>query len=169
MRTSDLLVDGFGRVQEELHAAVEGLSSGQLAERLDADANSIAWLCWHLTRVQDDHAADAFGVSQIWLQPPWAEWAERFGLSSDDTGYGHSSRQVSQVRAPASVLTSYYDAVHERTLALVSKITDDDLDRVVDTRWDPPVTMGVRLVSVISDCLQHSGQAAFIRGILLRR
>jgi len=169
MRTSDLLVDGFGRIREEVHGAVAGLSTGQLAERLDSDANSIAWLCWHLTRVQDDHAADAFGVSQVWQQPQWAEWSERFGLSTLDTGYGHSSRQVAHVRAPGSLLTSYYDAVHEQTISLVSKVADDDLDRIVDTRWDPPVSLGVRLISVISDCLQHAGQAAFIRGILQRR
>src|SRR5690242_11224521 len=105
VRSADLLADGFGRVQEELHAAIRGLNTGQLAERLDADANSIAWLCWHLTRVADDHVADAFGVDQLWLQPQWAEWAERFGLSSDDTGYGHSSRQVAQVRVSGNVLT----------------------------------------------------------------
>lgn len=169
MRTSDLLVDGFGRVREELHAAVEGLNTGQLAERLDSDANSIAWLCWHLTRVEDDHVSDAFGTGQVWLRPQWAQWSERFGLSSDDTGYGHSSRQVAQVRVPGNVLTSYYDAVHEQTVELVSKIADDDLDRIVDTRWDPPVSLGVRLISVISDCLQHAGQAAFIRGIILRQ
>ena len=50
----------------------------------------------------------------------------------------------------------------------MSGLTDADLPRVVDERWDPPVTLGVRLVSVISDCLQHAGQAAFVRGILLR-
>ena len=58
--------------------------------------------------------------------------------------------------------------MHEQTIRLVSGVTDADLSRVVDEGWDPPVTLGVRLVSVISDCLQHAGQAAFIRGILLR-
>jgi hypothetical protein len=39
----------------------------------------------------------------------------------------------------------------------------------VDDYWDPPVTLGVRLVSIISDDLQHVGQAAFIRGVIERR
>jgi len=163
--SAELLADAFGRVNETVHGAVDGLPDGQLAARLDQDANSIAWLCWHLTRVQDDHVADAFGVEQI-----WPRFAARFGLpfGPDATGYGHSSEQVALVRASGELLTGYHDAVHEQTVALVGGVTDADLSRVVDKRWDPPVTLGVRLVSVISDCLQHAGQAAFVRGILLR-
>ena len=165
MTSAELLTDAFGRVQETVHEAVDGLSAAQLAARLDDDANSIAWLCWHLARVQDDHVADAFGVEQV-----WPRFMEGFGLpfGPGATGYGHSSRQVALVRVSGDLLTGYHDAVHEQTVALVSGLTDTDLSRVVDERWDPPVTLGVRLVSVISDCLQHVGQAAFVRGILLR-
>jgi hypothetical protein len=165
--TAILLTNAFGRIQETVHEVAEGLTEEQLTARLDGDANSIAWLCWHLTRVQDDHVAGAFGVPQVWPQ-----FEERFGLpfGAGDIGYGHSSRQVAQVRgAPGKLLTGYQDAVHAQTVRLVSGVTDADLARVVDEAWDPPVTLSVRLVSVISDCLQHGGQAAFIRGILLRR
>ncbi len=44
-----------------------------------------------------------------------------------------------------------------------------DLDVVVDERWDPPVTLGVRLVSVVNEVNQHVGQAAYVRGLLERR
>jgi hypothetical protein len=44
-------------------------------------------------------------------------------------------------------------------------VTPADLDRVVDKRWDPPVTLGVRLVSVVDDDAQHVGQAAYVRGL----
>ncbi len=167
MTTAELLTDAFGRVQEAVHEAVDGRSAAQLGARLDEDANSIAWLCWHLARVQDDHVADAFGVEQV-----WPGFTDRFGLPFEPgaIGYGHSSAEVALVRiSSASLLTAYHDAVHAQTVALVSGVTDADLPRVVDERWDPPVTLGVRLVSVISDCLQHAGQAAFVRGILLRR
>ena len=166
MTSAELLTDAFGRVRETVHEAVEGLSAGQLTARLDEDANSIAWLCWHLARVQDDHVADAFGVEQV-----WPEWAARFGLpfGPGATGYGHGSRQVAQVLVPAGdLLTGYHVAVHAQTIGLVAGVTDADLSRIVDERWNPPVTLGVRLVSVISDCLQHAGQAAFIRGVVLR-
>jgi len=167
MTSAEILVDAFGRVQQTVHEVVRGLTTSQLAERLGPDANSIAWLVWHLTRVQDDHLADVFGVQQA-----WTEYGKRFELplEPNDTGYVHTSEQVAQVTvSSADLLTGYHDAVHEQTVRLVSGVTDPDLDRVVDEGWDPPVTLGVRLVSVIDDCAQHVGQAAFIQGILLRR
>jgi uncharacterized damage-inducible protein DinB len=165
MTSAELLIDAFGRVHEDVHAAVAGLSSEELGVRLDPEANSIAWLVWHLARVQDDHLADAFGVSQV-----WPSWASRFSLPFDvqETGYAHDTGSVAAVRASGQVLTGYHDAVHEMTVSLVSKVTDDDLGRIVDRRWTPPVTLGVRLVSVVNDTTQHAGQAAFIRGVLLR-
>ncbi len=168
MTSADLLTDAFGRVREAVHRAVDGLTDEQLAFRVDGQANSIAWLAWHLARIQDDHIADVAGAEQVWIS---GGWAERFGLPFNEhaTGYGHNSEQVAAVRASAELLTAYYDAVHERTLRFVAGLTDADLPRIVDKGWDPPVTLGVRLVSVISDDLEHAGQAAFIRGIVERR
>ena len=165
--SSELLVDAFSRVQEAVRGTIEGLTEDQLAYRVDEDANSIGWLIWHLTRVQDDHIADAAGIEQVWTS---AGWDKKFGLELDrlSTGYGHTSDQVAKVRVSAKNLLAYYDAVYEQTVEYVSGLTDADLPRVVDTAWDPPVTLAVRLVSVINDALQHAGQAAFIRGVLGR-
>jgi uncharacterized damage-inducible protein DinB len=106
---------------------------------------------------------------QVWAS---GGWADRFTLPFDRsaTGYGHGSDDVAAVRVPSgALLTGYHDAVHARTIRYVERLTEADLDRVVDERWDPPVTLGVRLVSVISDDLQHAGQAALVRGVLPRR
>jgi len=169
MTSAELLLDGFGRIRELVHEVVDGLGPEQLAARLDDRANSIGWLVWHLTRVQDDHVAGVAGVEQAWTAKGWRD---RFGLpfSARSIGYGHSSADVAKVRVEEPrLLTEYYDDVHEQTVRFVRELRDDDLPVVVDEAWDPPVTMGVRLVSVLSDDLQHAGQAAFIRGILLRR
>jgi uncharacterized damage-inducible protein DinB len=167
MTSADVLIDAYERVREQVRSAVRGLNQHQLAHRVDPDANSIAWLVWHLTRVQDDHIADAAGSEQLWTAD---DWVDEFGLPLDpqDTGFGHTSEEVAAVRASAKLLSSYHDAVHDRTAAYVSGLTDDDLDQVIDDSWDPPVTLGVRLVSVIGDGMQHVGQAAFVRGIVHR-
>ncbi|MBN9097589.1 MULTISPECIES: DUF664 domain-containing protein [unclassified Pseudonocardia] len=168
MLPSELLIDAFDRVRETVHAAVADLTDDQLAVRLDADANSIAWLVWHLTRVQDDHLAGVSDLDEVWTA---AGWSDRFGLPFPDAaiGYGQGSADVAKVRVPADLLLGYHDAVHAQTVAyLRDDLTDDDLERVVDERWDPPVTLAVRLVSVVNDTLQHAGQAAFVRGIVLR-
>jgi uncharacterized damage-inducible protein DinB len=168
MTSADLLIDAFGRIREEVHQAVDGLSREDLAYRVDPDANSIAWLAWHLTRIQDDHVCGVAGIEQAWTSKGWAE---KFGLPFDPhaTGYAQGTQEVAAVRAGAELLTAYHDAVYERTLRFVGTLTDADLPRVVDELWDPPVTLGVRLVSVISDDLEHAGQAMFVRGLLLRR
>ncbi|MGW2050694.1 mycothiol transferase [Streptomyces sp. NPDC001858] len=166
MHAKDILIDGYDRIREEVHAAVEGLDADRLVARPGDSANSIAWLVWHLARVQDDHLADAFGLDQVWLSQ---DWEKRFGLDLPrrDTGYGHSAAQVAKVRvAEGGLLTGYYDAVHAQSLTALRALTAADLERVVDERWDPPVTLGVRLVSVLSDDLQHVGQAAYVRGLL---
>ena len=169
MTSAELLVDMFERIREDVHGAVRGLTPEQLALRIDDDANSIAWLVWHLTRIQDDHVAAAAHVEQVWTA---AGWIERFGLPFEPraTGYAHSSADVAAVTVDSGdVLLDYHDAVHAQTIRFVEGITDADLDRIVDESWDPPVTLGVRLVSVINDNTEHAGQAAFVRGIALRR
>ncbi len=168
MMIADLLTDAFGRIRETVHHVIDGLTPEELAFRPDDEANSIVWLVWHLTRVQDDHVADMAGTEQVWTS---SGWSERFGLSLPvpDTGYGHRSGQVAAVTGDADLLAGYHDAVHNATVRYVQGLRDGDLDRIVDERWDPPVTMGVRLVSIVSDDLQHAGQAAYIRGLLARR
>jgi hypothetical protein len=165
---NDLLLDGFGRIQQIVHDVLDGLTTEQLEYRPDGHANSISWLIWHLTRVQDDHIAGAGGLDQVYLSQGWAD---RFGFPLDaaDIGYGHDSDQVATVRAPAELLAAYHDATCAQTRDFVRGITASDLDRVVDRRFRPPVTMAVRLVSVLTDDLEHAGQAAYIRGLLEHR
>jgi Protein of unknown function (DUF664) len=168
MTSAELLVDAFGRIREVVHQVVGRLTPEQLAFRVDPEANSIAWLVWHLTRVQDDHVADVARVEQVWTSQGWVA---RFGLPFDplDTGYGHRADDVAAVQVDSGeLLVGYYDAVHQQTTGYVARLGDADLARIVDRSWDPPVTLGVRLVSVIADDLQHAGQAAFVRGILRR-
>ena len=166
MELGELLVDAFERIRDGVHGAVEGLDPEQLATRPTPHANSIAWLVWHLARVQDDHVADVAGVEQVWTAQ---DWHGRFGLpfGPEVTGYGQSSEDVAKVSGvTAEQLTGYLDAVHEQTVRYVRSLTPEDLSRVVDERWDPPVTLGVRLASVVNDDQQHVGQAAFVRGLI---
>lgn len=166
MTSSDFLIDAFDRVSGVVHQVVAGLTPEQLAARVDGRSNSIGWLIWHLTRVQDDHLADAAGSKQVWTS---GGWVQRFGLPFDAgaTGYGQSSQEVSAVRVSSGeLLTGYHDAVFEQTAGYVRTLSDGDLARTVDENWDPPVTLGTRLVSVISDDLQHAGQAALVRGLV---
>jgi hypothetical protein len=165
MDTGELLVDAFDGVHGVVHGVVNGMTPEQLVFRPVDGTNSIAWLVWHLTRIQDDHIADVAGIDQAWTA---GGWVERFGLPFDpaDTGYGHGAEDVNAVRVRSGdLLTGYHDAVHQQTVQYVRSLTKVDLSRIVDESWDPPVTLGVRLISVVSDDLQHAGQASYVRGV----
>jgi hypothetical protein len=164
VKSDELLRDAFGRIRETVEDTLEGLDGGALTRRPGGTGNSIAWLIWHLGRVEDAQVAAAAGLEQVWTSQGFAG---RFGLPlpERDTGYGHSTDQVDAVQAAPELLLQYYDAVHRQTVSVLAGLRDKDLDRIVDRRWDPPVTLGVRLVSTLADCLQHVGQAAYAKGL----
>jgi hypothetical protein len=164
----EILRDSFNRLIEYVDALTDGLSDEvsffRPATVSGQQANSIAWLIWHSARIQDAQLADIAGVEQVWFR---GGWVDRFALDlpRDAHGYGHTADEVGKVRAPGNLLASYYHAVHRMTLEYVAGVTDEELARIVDENWNPPVTASVRLVSIIDDCAQHLGQAAYIRGI----
>ena len=166
MSESEALSEAFARVPDLVHRVVNGLTAEQLSWAPSRDANTIGWLIWHLTRIQDDHIADLIGDEQIWTS---GDWAAGVGLAPDpaNNGYGHDPGDVAAVRASSpGALTGYFDAVYARTSGFIARLNASDLTKIVDDSWDPPVTMRVRLVSVLSDDLQHVGQAAYLRGLL---
>ncbi len=166
MDVAGLLLELYGRIPPLVRGAVEGLDAAQLTTSPAPGANTIGWLTWHLTRVQDHHIADAFAIDQIWVEGPWAD---RFGLAPDpaNTGYGHSHDQMIAVRPEGGeAVVDYLVSVDARTRSLLAGLDPAELDRVVDRGWDPPVTLGVRLISVADDCLQHAGQASYVRGVI---
>ena len=167
MNHAAVLADAFGRIRELVHEILDDIAPHALTFRPDSEANTVAWLIWHLTRVQDDHVSGVAGSDQVWTADGWEA---RFGLpfESSAIGYGQNAEEVAEVTASAELLRDYHDAVHARTVAYVESLSAADLDRVVDNHWDPPVTLGVRLVSVVSDDLQHAGQAAYVRGMFQR-
>ncbi|MHB1006446.1 MAG: mycothiol transferase [Chloroflexota bacterium] len=167
MELQGLLTDAFGRVEDALAEALNGLEPADLRQMPTPDTNSIGWLAWHLTRVQDDHVSDLMGEQQLYLREGWHA---RFDRPADpkDVGWGHTLAQVAAFRSPdVQTLIDYYHAVSERTKGFIACLTPSDLDRELNEPWYQPLpTVGVRLVSVLADDLQHVGQLAYVRGLL---
>ncbi len=166
MHVHEVYVELFDRIPPLAEAAVDGLTTDQLVQAPADGANTIAWLVWHAARVQDHHVAEIMEMEQLWAT---GGFAEAFGLEPDpgNIGFGHGPDDVAAVRpeSPDAILR-YLGTVHERTQRLLAGLTDSELDRIVDRSWDPPVTLGVRLVSIADDSLQHVGQALYVRGLL---
>jgi hypothetical protein len=167
MLSNEALSDAFGRIRTVVHSVLKDARVEVLTYRPDPAANTVAWLVWHLTRVQDAQVATLMGQEQVWTADGWVS---RFGLPFEPaaTGYGQGADEVGAVRTGAELLMGYYDAVHMRTLHYLRDLTEEDLTRIVDTSWNPPVTLAVRLVSTLADDLQHAGQASYVRGLAMR-
>lgn len=165
MRTTEVLIDSIGRVAENVSAVLDDITAVQLTYRPSPQSNSIAWLIWHLTRVQDAQISDVAGTDQVWIT---GGWFETFGLPlpPGDTGYAHSPDDVGKVVVTdPGLLRDYHRATHRATVDYLGGLSDADLDDIVDENWNPPVTLGVRLVSIIDDDAQHVGQAAYVKGM----
>lgn len=171
MDALEVLRDGFGRVAENLPSVVEGIDADTVNGQPAPGHNSIGWLLWHLARIEDAQVAALAtslglpGGGQVWDDG----WYERFGLPypREAHGYGMDQADVDRFRlADPTLLSGYYAGVHRATLALLDHLDEQQLDEVVDEDYDPPVTAGVRLVSVLDDVAQHVGQAAYLKGLL---
>lgn len=166
MTPNEVFLQCFERVGEVVRDVVDGLSEEQALMRLSEDANPIGWLVWHLARVQDVQLAHLAGTDDAY--PAYAKAFSGDEAGHAGFGFGMTSEEVGAFRAsPVSALTDYYDAVAERTVAIVRGL--ETLDRVVDDSYDPPVTVAARLTSTLVDVLQHAGQAAYVKGAVSRR
>ena len=161
----EILRDAFTRIIEHVDDLTDGLSEEVSVYRPTPAANSIAWLIWHSARITDAQLAHIDGTEEVWLREGWVD---RFALDlpREAHGYGHTAEEVARVRPPVDLLSGYYHAVHRMTLSYLAGVTAEELARVIDENWSPPVTVSVRLVSIIDDCAQHLGQAAYIRGMV---
>src|SRR5437763_16760347 len=116
MNSSEVIVDALGRIQTTLKMTLEGLTAEQLAYRPTEQANTIAWLAWHLTRVQDHHLSDLAGREQAWIADGWHA---RFGKPADpqETGQRYTPEQVAALRPESpTLLLDYHEAVYERSV-----------------------------------------------------
>jgi hypothetical protein len=165
MDGTELIIDALGRVQRILHRSLEGLNRETVNARPAPHANSMAWLAWHLTRIQDDHVSDIGGVPQVWLS---GDWPSRFGRAAEpkETGQGDTPEQVAALAVDGpDLLLAYHDAVYAQSRDVIARLTPADLERELDEpQYTPLPTVGVRLVSVVSDNTQHAGQVAYLRG-----
>lgn len=164
MQTTDLVRDALGRVHQLIPAILDGLSGDDLLWRPDPEANSLGWLIWHLTRIEDDHLAALGGIGQAWESDGWYQ---RFGLPYLKSAHGFRMTPVEvgafNVTDPA-LLNGYAAATWAQAQAVIESL-EDRVDEVVDARYTPPVTVAVRLVSVVVETAQHVGQAGYLRGL----
>ncbi len=164
MEWQQLVIDTYVRTAQVLERALDGLTVDDLNQQPHPDCNSMGWLTWHLSRVQDRAVSDLIGEDQLWVKD---KWYAKFNRSPDpaDTGVGHSPEDLMAFRSPdVRTLLKYHHAVLERSQRYLSNLSPTDLGRELNNPRAP--TVGARLTGILSDNLQHAGQVAYVRGLL---
>ena len=166
MEWHEMLADSYGRIPESVEHVLTGLKQDDLDWQPHPDCNSIGWLSWHLIRGQDAQIASLMGEDQLWIKGKWYSKFKR-EPNPEDTGFGHTPEQVAAFKSPdIKTFLDYNRAVTKRSQEYFKTLSKTDLDRKLNEPWFKPLpTVGVRLISILADCLIHAGQAAYVRGL----
>ncbi len=166
MEWQEILSVEFERISRSLGIALEGLTAEDLNWQPKPDSNSIGWLTWHLTRWQDAQVSSFMKKEQLWIK---GGWHKKFGRPADasDHGTGHKSEDLAKFKSPdAATQLGYHQAVLAQTKDFFRTLSPNDLDKIAEgTPFQPPPTVGMSIISVLSDGMQHAGQAAYVRGL----
>ncbi len=164
MECAEFTTGIFTRISQVLETVLDGLTENEINQQPNPECNSIGWMVWHLTRVQDMFIAMLSNNEQVWITE---KWYGKFGRDADakDIGYGHRPEDLANFKVPdTKTLSDYHHAVLEKTKQYTNKLSPEELDRVIDDSRAP--TVALRLTAFISDNLQHAGQVAYLRGWL---
>ena len=164
MEWQELICDIYERISQVMEKALDGLGVDDLNQQPNPDSNSMGWLAWHLTRVQDRAISSLIGEEQLWIKD---KWASKFNRSGDpqDFGLRHSSEDLAAFKSPdVKTHLAYHRSVLEQTKRFIISLSESDLDRKVTHPVYP--TVRAHVVGTISDNLQHAGQIAYVRGLL---
>lgn len=165
-----MLTDQVDRIEELFVDLTDGLTERAARYQIDGASNTINWLLWHSGRVIDAQLFDITGGDEL-----WADWAPKFALPlADDelgpgqVGFAQDPRQAAKVVAASELLRDYGLASCAALREFLATVDENGLTRIIDRSFEPPVTVSARVVSIIGDCLQHLGQAAYVRGVAER-
>lgn len=108
---------------------LEGLTEEQIRSIPPGIEHSIAWILWHLTRIEDvTMNLLVAGSPQILLE---GNWLERLGVSIRHTGNAMTPEEVADLsdKIDITALRAYRMAVGRRTRHIVKRLEPEDLKR----------------------------------------
>ena len=168
MSAGEISNAAYDRIGGVFHRALTGLTVNQLkAQPAGPEGNPIGWLAWHLTRTQDKNYSLLLGEEEAWIADGWHE---RFGLPANNhSGIGDSPDRVREFDPiDADTLIAYFGVAREKSRRFLEALSDDDLEKPSPAGVAQNETIKITVARVTGDLIQHSGQIAYVRGLVDR-
>jgi len=162
MDLKQFIIQSLGENTEYVMRAVKDLTTVELAYRPAPHSNSIAFLCWHVTRVEDLWISRLTGRKHLYET---AGWYQKFGTAAEDFGFGYGVAELDAYKAPPmEVVMGYAMAVRQQTVDYIKGLDLDTLDEVKDF-GHRQASIGWALAHLVDEVGEHSGQIGYLRGI----
>ena len=161
----DAIKSGLTEFLDGLKKAVNGLTPAELRWQPTLASNPIAWIVWHMARVEDRWVNRVLsGGVELWISEGWHK---KFGMTEEAHGYGETMEQVRAMPDLAMFeLLAYFDAVRKSTLAHLERMTPEQLGATYPHSRLKGITGAWILGHILVEESQHLGQVAFIRGVI---
>ena len=157
----------LGHAERSLFRALEECSLEELkAQPIGPNTNSIGFVIWHLSRIQDMNTSRQMGKKQAWESEGWAE---KFGKDPTDLkATGFTSEEAAGFDpVSAQLLREYYECVRGYTEKYVSGLTPEVLDTPIENPPPGrPYNLGTSIALALGDSIQHFGQIGILMGVI---
>lgn len=162
MEAREVMLRSLEQSQEYLTRALDGLTQKEAAWSLGEECNSIIFILWHTSRVEDFFVNR---VIQRQLELYETEgWLEKLGTPAKGSGWEYTGEQLQAWPVPKlEIVRGYADSVREKTLAFVRSVTAEQLSEVPRPERSPD-SIGATLTRIITEIALHTGQIAYLRG-----
>jgi hypothetical protein len=166
MELHEMLAVGYSGILRTLDYTLKGLTKEDINWQPKPDCNSIGWMVWHPIRFQDMQISEFMGEEQLWIKDGWYK---KWGRKADpkESGGGMTPEDLTKFKSPgAATVLAYAKAVVERSQKYFPTLKKADLDKILKGGPHKPYpTVGMMLMIILSDSLQHAGQAGYVRGL----
>ncbi|MFC1994682.1 DinB family protein [Chloroflexota bacterium] len=164
MDTKELILASLEQSKGYLSKALDGLTQEEAAWSPRAECNSIAFISWHIARVEDFFVNRALQRKDELYESEG--WQEKLGTPPKEVGYQYTVGQLCAWPVPQlEVLRAYADSVREKTLAFLKHLAPARLSEVPRPDRSPD-SIGVTLGRISTEIALHVGQIAYLRGML---
>jgi len=164
MEAKELLLRSLEESQGYLTKALDGLTQEEAAWTPREGCNSIAFIFWHLIRVEDIWINRVLrGEKQVYEAE---DWPKKLGTPAGESGYHYTMEQLQAWPVPRiELLQGYADSVREQTLTFLQSVTAGKLSEIANPDQSPDTT-GAILSHLITEIALHVGQIDYLCGVV---